>query len=100
MFSGANRDSWMFTLKGQTGTIDVTTSVLSAGLALVSATGSMDVTIASAELGYQWMWSSFNMQLRAEFLALVDQSQPFQWLIQLVQTTIRQMPILMEQPLP
>ena len=65
LFNGANRDSWMFTLKGQTGTIDVTTSVISAGLALVSATGAMDVTIASAELGYQWMWSSFNMQLRA-----------------------------------
>ena len=63
--SGASADGWMFTAKGQTGTIDVTTTVVNAGLALVSATGSMDVTIASAEIGYQWMWSTFNMQLRA-----------------------------------
>ncbi len=63
-FSGANNDGWMFTGKGQTGTIDVTTTVPS-GLSLVSATGTMDVTILSAEIGYQWMWSTFNMQLRA-----------------------------------
>ena len=25
----------------------------------------MDVMIISAEVGYQWIWSSFNMQLRA-----------------------------------
>ena len=64
-FRGANNDGWMFTGKGQVGTIDVTTTVLDGGLSLVSATGTMDVTILTAEIGYQWMWSTFNMQLRA-----------------------------------
>ena len=59
-------DGWMLTGKGQVGTIDVTTTVLDTGsLSLVSATGEMDVTILTAEIGYQWMWSTFNMQLRA-----------------------------------
>ena len=61
-FNNANSDSWMFTVKGQTGTVDVTTFSTNT---LLPATGSMDVTIASAEIGYQWMWSTFNMQLRA-----------------------------------
>ena len=62
-FRGANNSGWMLTAKAQMGTIDVTTIVINGGL--VSATGTMDVTIASAEFGYQWMWSTFNMQLRA-----------------------------------
>ena len=65
-FRGANNDGWMLTGKGQVGTIDVTTTVIDTGtLSLVSATGEMDVTILTAEIGYQWMWSTFNMQLRA-----------------------------------
>ena len=60
----SNEDGWMVTLKGQTGEIDVSTVVIDAGLNLVSATAKMDVTIASAEIGYQWMWSMFNMQFR------------------------------------
>ena len=64
-FNGASNDGWMITGKGQVGTIDVTTTVIDGGLNLVSATGAMDVMIISAEIGYQWMWSMFNMQLRA-----------------------------------
>jgi len=64
-FRGANSDGWMFTGKGQVGTIDVTTTVIDGGFNLINATGSMDVTILTAEIGYQWMWSTFNMQLRA-----------------------------------
>ena len=55
-FSGANNDGWMFTGKGQTGTIDVTTTVIDGGFNLISATRAMDVTILTAEIGYQWMW--------------------------------------------
>ena len=51
--------------KGQVGTIDVTTTVLTrARISFGNGFYGCDDS-GSAEVGYQWIWSSFNMQLRA-----------------------------------